>query len=90
MPFHLHIIQSCYDIMKIHSAVSCNMYTHVMNCVLRLISITSILIGHVLTLKVLVATIDAQREGMGNVGSARYEPALLPPCPTIRVLSYSN
>ena len=24
------------------------------------------------------------------VGSARYEPALLPPCPTIRVLSYSN
>ena len=27
---------------------------------------------------------------MGDVGSARYEPALLPPCPTIRVLSYSN
>ena len=43
-----------------------------------------------LTLKVLVATIDAQREGMGDVGSARYEPALLPPCPTITVLSYSN
>ena len=43
-----------------------------------------------LTLKVLVATIDAQWEGMGDVGSARYEPALLPPCPTIRVLSYSN
>ena len=42
-----------------------------------------------LTLKVLV-TIDAQWEGMGDVGSARYEPALLPPCPTIRVLSYSN
>ena len=42
------------------------------------------------TLKVLVATIDAQWEGMGDVGSARYEPALLPPCPTIRVLSYSN
>ena len=40
-----------------------------------------------LTLKVLVAT---QWEGMGDVGSARYEPALLPPCPTIRVLSYSN
>ena len=39
---------------------------------------------------VLVATIDAQWEGMGDVGSARYEPALLPPCPTIRVLSYSN
>ena len=31
-----------------------------------------------LTLKVLVVTIDAQREGMGDVGSARYEPALLP------------
>ena len=28
--------------------------------------------------------------GDGDVGSARYEPALLPPCPTIRVLSYSN
>ena len=45
---------------------------------------------HQLTLTVLVATIDAQWEGMGDVGSARYEPALLPPCPTIRVLSYSN
>ena len=44
----------------------------------------------VLTLKVLVATIDAQWEGMGDIGSARYELALLPPCPTIRVLSYSN
>ena len=43
-----------------------------------------------LALKVLVTTVDAQREGMGDVGSARYEPALLPPCPTIRVLSYSN
>ena len=43
-----------------------------------------------LTLKVLVTTTDAQWEGMGDVGSARYEPALLPPCPTIRVLSYSN
>ena len=31
-----------------------------------------------LTLKVLVATIDAQWEGMGDVRSARYEPALLP------------
>ena len=39
-----------------------------------------------LTLKVLVATIDAQWEGMGDVESARYKPALLPPCPTIRVL----
>ena len=34
-----------------------------------------------LTLTVLVATIDAQWEGMGDVGSARYEQALLPPCP---------
>ena len=43
-----------------------------------------------LSLKVLVTTIDAQWEGRGDIGSARYEPALLPPCPTIRVLSYSN
>ena len=43
-----------------------------------------------LTLKLLLETTDAQWEGMGNVGSARYEPALLPPCPTIRVLSDSN
>ena len=43
-----------------------------------------------LTLKVLVTTIDTQCEGMGDLGSARYEPALLPPCPTIRVLSYSK
>ena len=34
--------------------------------------------------------ITAQWEGMGDVGAARYEPALLPPCPTIWVLSYSN
>ena len=43
-----------------------------------------------ITLKVLVTAIDAQWEGMGDVGSARYEPALLPPCPTIGVLSCSN
>ena len=43
-----------------------------------------------LTLKVLVTTIGTQWEGIGDVGSARYEPALLPPCPTIRVLSYSS
>ena len=43
--------------------------------------------GAKLTLKVLVTTIDAQWEGMGDVRSARYEPALLPPCPTIKVLS---
>ena len=42
------------------------------------------------TLKVLVATIDAQWEGVGDAGSAWYEPALLPPCPTIRVVGYSN
>ena len=44
----------------------------------------------VLTLTVLVTTIDVQWERMGDVGSARYELALLLPCPTIRVLSYSN
>ena len=43
-----------------------------------------------LTLKVIVLTIDAQWVGMGDVGSARYELALLPPCPTIKVLSYSS
>ena len=43
-----------------------------------------------LTLKVLVATIDAQREGMGDAGAARHELALLPSCLTIRVLSYSR
>ena len=47
--------------------------------------IIDIILVTTLTLKVLVATIDAQWEGMGDVGSARYEPALLPPCPTIRV-----
>ena len=45
---------------------------------------------YIKTLKVLVTTIDAQWERMGDVGSAKYESALLPPCPTIRVLSYSN
>ena len=43
-----------------------------------------------LTLTVLIATIDAQWEGTGDVESARYEPALLPLCPAIRVLRYSN
>ena len=42
-----------------------------------------------LTHTVLVTIIHALR-GDGEVGSARYEPALLPPCPSIRVLSYSN
>ena len=44
----------------------------------------------ILTLKVLVTTIDAQWEGMGDVGSVGYKSALLPPCPTVRVLSYSD
>ena len=35
-------------------------------------------------------TIDAQWEEMGDVVSARYEPALLPSCPTIGVLNCSN
>ena len=43
-----------------------------------------------ISLKVLVTTIDSQWEGIGDVGLARYEPALRPPCPTIRVLSYSS
>ena len=43
-----------------------------------------------LTLTVLVTTTDAQWKGMGDVGSVRYDPALLPPCLTIRVLTYSN
>ena len=34
--------------------------------------------------------ITAQWEGMRDVGSVGYELALLPPCPTIRVSSYSN
>ena len=57
------------------------------------LSLTSIFImeimhGNKLTLTVLVMTIDAQWEGMGDVGSARYEPD--PPCLTVRGLSYSN
>ena len=45
---------------------------------------------HLLTLKVLVTTIDAQWAGMGDVGAARYEPALHSSSPTISVLSHSN
>ena len=62
----------------------------VMSIYMQLRNHKHILNGHIVTLKVLVATIDAQWEGMGDVGSARYEPALFPPCPTIRVLSFSN
>ena len=58
--------------------------------VLTLKKVCAIVSFYMLTLTVLVTTIDAQWEGMGDVGSARYEPALLPPCPTIRVLSYRN
>ena len=54
------------------------------------VSTHSVDIFYYLTLKVLVMTTDAQWEGMGDVGSVRYELALLPPCPTISVLSYSN
>ena len=36
------------------------------------------LLTPLLTLKVLVTTIDAQWEGIWDVGSARYEQALLP------------
>ena len=54
---------------------------------------------YTLTLNVLVTTTDAlghflnsmiteQWEGMGDVGSARGKPALLRPCPTIRLSSY--
>ena len=61
----------------------------ILTCI-AFLSISVSLMGQWLTLKVLVVTIDAQWEGMGDVGLARYEPALLPPCPTITVLSYSN
>ena len=71
-----------------NTAVMCT--ANLMLCVL----IGSLLCMHalfvLLTLTVLVVTVDAQWEGMGDVGSARYEAALLPPCPTARVLSYSN
>ena len=68
-------------------------YRDRLTLLLTLLWVTALIIQHYrwqLTLKVLVTTIDAQWEGMGDVGSARYELALLPPCPTIRVLSYSN
>ena len=44
-------------------------------------SVSEKLQAFMLTLKVLVTTIDAQWEVMGDVGLARYEPALLPPMP---------
>ena len=68
------------------------MNTNMTYAVIQVLCECSLIIQHMLllALTVLVATIDAQWEGMGDVGSARYEPALLPPCPTIRVLRYSN
>ena len=55
------------------------------------IGLTSVLLLQFpLTFKVLVTTIDAPWEGVGDVESARYEAALLPPCPTISFLRYSD
>ena len=74
----------CANTQKKHGSSTSSTRVLVNRCELNVSLMTS------LTLTVLVMTIDAQWEGMGDVGSARYEPALLPPCPTIRVLSYSN
>ena len=80
-----------HDGWAIFKAIMC-----VMSCLPNLMNITPALsvlpCSNVdkLTLTVLVTTIDKQWEGMGDVGSAKYELALLPPCPTIRVLRYSN
>ena len=65
--------------------------------------VISIVLGLQITRKVLVTTIyvlglwdtfkqDNQSTvgGDGDVGSTRYEPALLPPCLTKKVLGYSN
>ena len=74
--------------MAMHPMLSLSMYMQHFRIILPAVFV--FLVFCLLTLTVLVATVDAQWEGMGDVGSARYEPALLPPCPTIRVLSYSN
>ena len=64
---------------------------HIPSCVvLLLVSSYSAGHGNWCAGTLLNRIITAQWEGMGDVGSARYEPALLPPRPTIRVLSYSN
>ena len=83
-----------FTCMHVHYSFQCSVniwleYLHVTSHMQWNFSETSLNCG-LLTLTVLVVTIDAQWEGMRDVGSARYEPALLPPCPTIRVLSYSN
>ena len=70
-------LQVCHKMRKLsrrHSLVTVQSASHDNWC-------TGTLLNRVIT---------AQWEGMGDVGSARYEPALLPPCPIIRVLSYSN
>ena len=54
-----------------HLRKDCNIYAIIL-CVIELLAL------QILALKVLVATIDAQWEGMGDVGSVRYELALLP------------
>ena len=75
-----------YELQLVHAVNIVIAYVHVQ----FLPKATLLCVYSVESFTVLVTTIDAQWEGMGDVGSARYEPALLPPCPTIRVLSYSN
>ena len=64
----------------------------VQNASMQQASINSLSASHSnwCTATLLNRIITAQWEGMGDVGSARYESALLPPCPTIRALCYSN
>ena len=71
-------------------AFALKLCSYMINASRTLARVKALVVLTILTLTVLVTTIDAQWEGMGDVGSARYELALLPPCPTIRVLSYSN
>ena len=83
------VFYSEYDSYGSHGLqFDCELVDKVQKCISHLCEL--ICSRAVLTLKVLVTTTDAQWEGMGDVGSARYEPALLPPCSTIRILSYSK
>ena len=78
---------SCHwDTCSNHSAISDPLQPYIYTC------FNSLSASHDnwSTATLLNRVITAQWEGMGDVGSARYEPALLPPCPTIRVLCYSN
>ena len=75
---------------EVHVTNAAHMHKLLLSRQSSLVGIKIVNNSHQLILQVLVTTTDAQWEGMGDVGSARYEPALLPPCPTIRVLSYSN